>query len=702
MKKENLIIAFCLMTINIFSANIYVATTGSNSGTGTLADPFKTITKAASVASAGDFVWVRGGIYRNIDFNDGDIWEGENAVYISAHGSSGNYITFMPYQNEKVLIEFNGTHGVLIQNASYIRFKGFEIKGVADQITQANAKAAWGLYKEDGVIKDLICELRDALNQPIPCIDPTSTALIGLELLKDSKPNIQKPNYYNGRGIIANKSHHIDIENNIVRDVPSAGIRGESSDYINIIGNEVFRCTYWTTQGVGAITISDAEVRPTGDINTGEKIIIKNNKVYQNENRFISWNPTKTFVTCVIDEGTGIFLTRNQAYTNGIMVIANNLSYKNGASGIVCHFTNRVMIEHNTVYDNGTTNNGSPGGIGVNTASDVTIKNNIAYSKSDKWALGKLAGTLTNVVAESNIVFNNNGTVDAVNFFTSGFTETDPSFVNPTTGDFNLMASSPAINVCTSSDQTTDFLFRPRNTNADNREVGALEYFPLQVKLKVFLEGSFNVSTGKMNDNLRSSQYLVFNEPYSKMGFTLANNAGQNTFNDVLNKTGDDVIVDWIFVELRNATNPLEVEHTRTALLQADGDVVDIDGVSPLTYPFSVATSLGKSYHIAIKHRNHLRLRTTSPVTIINNVNTFDFTANATFATPVKQIAVGKYAMYSGDLNQDGNINATDRSDAWNNRNLTGYNQNDCSMNGTVDATDRSNTWNNRNVSSGF
>ena len=47
--------------------------------------------------------------------------------------------------------------------------------------------------------------------------------------------------------------------------------------------------------------------------------------------------------------------------------------------------------------------------------------------------------------------------------------------------------------------------------------------------------------------------------------------------------TGSDAIVDWVFVELRNASGNTVVD-SRAALLQRDGDVVDVDGVSPLRF----------------------------------------------------------------------------------------------------------------------
>ena len=313
----------------------------------------------------------------------------------------------------------------------------------------------------------------------IDIIDPS---IIGTSINQPSSSDntIEKPIEFNGRALVANKSHHIEFIGNTIKNAPSAAIRAQQSDYITITKNKVYDNTFWTTQGVGAITISEATVRPLGDTYTGTKIIITENEVYQNENRLFSWNPTKTFVHFEIDEGTGLFLTRNKdTYAHGEMLIANNLSYKNGASGIVCHHTNNVTIEHNTVFDNATTNHGNPGGIGVNISDNVKILSNISYSKSNKWALGILAEPVTNLVLDYNIVFNNSGSINFIrstssNPLTNGWSEMNPLFTDENNYDFSLSNSSAAINnASTQSGQTTDYFGNNRDANPD---IGAIEH----------------------------------------------------------------------------------------------------------------------------------------------------------------------------------------------------------------------------------
>lgn len=472
--KHLILIFFFFQSVGGFSqTNIFIATDGNDSsGDGSMANPYKTIRKGCDQASPGDTVMVRAGTYKNSDYGDGDIWTGTYVTRIIIHGTADKYITIQPYDTEEVIIKFDGVYGFLIQEASYIRIKGFIFEGVADEISQQDAEDAWGLYKtESGEVRDLEAEMKIDINDPL---------LIGTSMDKPTTSNISKPILYNGRALVANKSHHIEFLENTIRNVPSAAIRAQQCDYMTISRNTIYNNTYWTTQGVGAITISEATVRPTENTFAGIKIIISENTVYGNENRLISWNPSKSFVHFEIDEGTGIFLTRNNmTYTYGEMLIANNLSYKNGASGIVCHFTNRVVIEHNTVFDNGTSNHGLPGGIGVNSSDNVKVLSNISYSKTNKWALGILAEPVTNLVIDANIVFNNSGTINAIrgtseNPVSSGWTEIDPGFMDAINSDFKLMSTSSAIDSASSqSSQTTDYFGKTRD---DSPDIGAIEY----------------------------------------------------------------------------------------------------------------------------------------------------------------------------------------------------------------------------------
>ena len=441
-----------LVTFFSFSQNtFYVSLIGNNNNIGTISQPFRTITKASQVAQPGDTIFVRGGIYRNSDFNDDDIWQGASAATITCQGSVNNYITFQPYANESVTFEFDGNYGVLILNSSYVTFQGFEIKGIGANITLTEAQNNWGLYQINGV----------------------THTIVGNENLLPLPSNNQKPSYFNGRGLVANSSHHINIFDNNIHDCTSSGLRVQQSDYVNVVNNHIYNNTYWTTQGVGALTV--AESQNIDNINE-PKIIIERNLVHDNENRMISWNPSKSFITYVIDEGSGIFLTRNNtSYLNGKIKIANNISCNNGASGIMCHFTNNAIIANNTVYKNGANNDGFPGGIGINNTNNVVIANNIIFARPSKWAIGTTAQPNANYLLTNNIVFNENSSQLVYNNLSTGWLNVNPQFVNANSNDFKLLQNSAAINSGSSLyGEQYDYYGNPRNDTFV--DIGAIEF----------------------------------------------------------------------------------------------------------------------------------------------------------------------------------------------------------------------------------
>jgi len=482
------------VSINLLNAqNIHVATTGSdNTGNGSLNNPYATITKASQNANAGDTVFVHQGTYHNANFGDNNIWKIETLAQITCNGNANDWIVFMPFPGDSVLLEFDASAGVRVKNSSYVKVQGFHIKGIADQITFAQVQAAWGLYKDsNNVVHDLAQEMN------INIADPN---LYGQTLNKPVTNNVKRPNYYSGVGLVALLSHHIIFENNLISWTTASGLRVQKSDYTTVKNNEIKYCTMRTPAGVGALTIAESRVLPTGDNFQGNKIFIVGNKVHDNENQIYSWAPSKSFIHFVIDEGSGIFFTRNHdTYTKGYSVVANNLSYRNGASGIVIHKTDRVIVEHNTVYDNGTTNGSAkPGGLGFNNTQNVSFRNNIAWSKPNKFALGQVGGNNVNLTIDSNLLFNNNGSEPVAKNVSSGWFEANPQFINVATDDFNLMANSPAIDRgITSIFVNDDYAGLPRSDGKP--DLGAYEYDP-------------STSFGQIHNN-NSKKLLVYPNP---------------------------------------------------------------------------------------------------------------------------------------------------------------------------------------------
>ena len=135
---------------------------------------------------------------------------------------------------------------------------------------------------------------------------------------------------------------------------------------------------------------------------------------------------------------------------------------------------------------------------------------------------------------------------------------------------------------------------------------------------------------------------------------------------------------------------------TRSALLQRDGDVVDMDGISPVYFE-GVANG---NYYVAIKHRNHLNVMSLQPLVLDSGNSVIDFSNPnfLTYGTGGQKEINGMKALWAGDATEDNSIDSADRSATWNGRNQLGYLVTDVNLDGFCDSGDRSVTWNNRNT----
>ncbi len=131
----------------------------------------------------------------------------------------------------------------------------------------------------------------------------------------------------------------------------------------------------------------------------------------------------------------------------------------------------------------------------------------------------------------------------------------------------------------------------------------------VQLQAKVYLQGALD--GGLMRDNLNTNALLPNTEPFSALGYThYGEGGGETMVASAMTQTGNNAIVDWVVIELRDENMPSTILATRSALLQRDGDIVDVDGTSPVTFECFKAAN----YHVAVRHRNHLGVMTALPV----------------------------------------------------------------------------------------
>ncbi len=402
----------------------YVSGSGNDNNNGRSASSaFRTIQKAANLTQPGDTVLIMNGEYKNSHSG--------NVVYISRSGNANAWITYKAHPGHSPKIKHNAWHGIEIdRGASYIEINGLEVEGNNANISLDYARS-------------------QRYNGGNPLTNGNCITLDGRK---------------NGR------SRHIRILNNKIHNCGGGGVSVIQSDYITVDGNEIFNNAWYSVYANSGISMWQ---NWNSDNNTTDyKMIVTNNKTYNNRQN-IEW-----LAVGRITDGNGIIIDDSRNTQNGSnlgkyrgrTLVANNVTYKNGGSGIHTYESDHVDIVNNTAVLNNQSPELSGGQIFAADSSDVKVLNNILYAFPGKRMNGNSRST--NITYDHNIYANNgNIVVRGANDIIA-----DPQFVNLSKNDFQLKANSPAIDKgSTWSILKTDFAGKPRQSGT-KYDMGAYEY----------------------------------------------------------------------------------------------------------------------------------------------------------------------------------------------------------------------------------
>jgi hypothetical protein len=115
---------------------------------------------------------------------------------------------------------------------------------------------------------------------------------------------------------------------------------------------------------------------------------------------------------------------------------------------------------------------------------------------------------------------------------------------------------------------------------------------------------------------------------------------------------------DWILIEVRDASAPATIISQTSGFILDNGNVVAADGSE-----FRIKDAPG-SGHIAVRHRNHLSIRTASPMNLNNPPALYDFSTgtgqaytdtNITSNANMRNVG-GVFAMWAGDVNSNSTV----------------------------------------------
>ncbi len=417
----------------------YVKPDGDNARDGlSVANAFGSVQYAASQTFPGDTVYVLGGTYVSPS-----IWTA--TLNITRPGTAGQPIVYKNYPGHAPKIKNGGYYGTVDIRAPHIVFDGFAVEGNNDSYTLAQATAIYNAFKANGY------------------------------------SSFDNRLFSVGIGL---KAHQV-VRNCKVYKFGGGGIAG-GEDYLTIEGNLVYECGLYGPFGMSGISIYNPI--NTDGVTAGYKIKIVNNVSHSNYNYF----PCECFPGKVTD-GNGIILDdfknsqraagdplKDVVYT-GRTLVANNIVYNNGGSGIHTFKGANTDIVNKTAYRNGR-HPDLDGEIFANNSEGITITNNILYGRAGE-AVSHDFGNNTNVVMDYNLYYDGtpapdlDGVAVAANSRVADplfFRTPDPAVATP--ADFTLQPASPAVNAGTDAKApAADFAGTPRP--AEGRyDIGAYEW----------------------------------------------------------------------------------------------------------------------------------------------------------------------------------------------------------------------------------
>jgi hypothetical protein len=487
-----------------------MAGSDNNNGT-TEVSPFATIAKASSVMIAGDTALIMTGVYEPLT--------------ITKSGNAAANITYKAYPNNNPVITCgaNGAWNLLQLSASYITVDGLEVKGINQSLTLAQGEANY--------------------NNVLAAIN-AGTA-----------PDYQSTTNTNTNGVsIGDKNiatvHHVIVKNCRVHDCSAGGLGGTNADYLTIENNEIYNnawYTMWAPSGISFLNVKSI------DVNTGEKIIIRGNKVYNNY-CLVKWIEKKDY-----SDGNGIIIDVNTGYTASFL-IENNLVFDNGGRGLYIIEAGNATFRNNTSYWNSKSAFSTGGEMVCYNVHDVKYVNNLAWANpaysSENFAICDNGnwGTNSNITWKNNLAFNGTEGQNATYLNRTSTTSVDntnktgvnPMFVNlsinPATANFKVQAGSPVIDAGTSAFGVSvyDIAYSVR-VQGNSVDLGAYESnpsSPLPVTLLSFTAkrtGAFNavlswITTGEVNFNFFDLEKADDGQTFIKLASISSGSLSKNNY----------------------------------------------------------------------------------------------------------------------------------------------------------------------------
>lgn len=384
-------------------------------------EALRTLNWAVTKTNPGDTVLVMNGTY----IGEGDY---KPTLTINRDGTPSQWITYQAYPGHSPLIQSNGAFQAIHIDANYIIVDGFQVRGIRDQVSYEEAEAAFEAHKNG----------------------------------EGYNPRVH------GDGIKV--SHFNIVRNNEIFNFGGGGISVKDTDSVIIENNTVYDTSHYSPFGHSGISVIYPEHSntPTESIDESKyDIIVRGNISHSNYNYFECGCDNYRRVT----DGNGIIIDIVEDDYHGWILVANNLVFNNGGSGIHAYKARNVDIINNTAYHNGQ-HPDREGEIYARWSENVNLVNNILVAVSgQRITLRNSDGD--NVRYANNLYFDGSDSPDIPTGLGNQNIIANPRFYNPSVdpdlADFRLASNSLAI------DSGSEDFLPMKDITGKNRQVGLVD-----------------------------------------------------------------------------------------------------------------------------------------------------------------------------------------------------------------------------------
>lgn len=203
--------------------------------------------------------------------------------------------------------------------------------------------------------------------------------------------------------------------------------------------------------------------------------------------------------------------------------------------------------------------------------------------------------------------------------------------------------------------------------------------------LIVFLEGPY---TGNgMSTGLNAAAVIPLQQPFDAAPW---NYVGDEAVAAIPNAN----VVDWVLLDLRDAPDAASATSATTvarkaAFLLSNGKITGLDGQTNLQFDNAIVDEL----FVVVWHRNHLGIMSANPLTLTNNIYSYNFTNDPDQIygdnMGYKEIVPGIYGMAAGDSDASGIIDLSDKTTWSTDAGESGYNASDFELDTETNNTDK-------------